>query len=72
MQGQHRTGGALWNQWPIRNCMAPCTFFQNIFQLLWLTLAAGASETTDISLREAFLRRELCCLDSHVCIIQPA
>lgn len=52
--------------------MAPCTFFQNIFQLLWLTLAAGASETTDISLREAFLRRELCCLDSHVCIIQPA
>ena len=29
---------------------------------------AGASETTDISPREAFLRPELCCLDSHVYI----
>lgn len=36
--------------------------------LLLLTVAAGASETMDISPSEAFLRPELCCLDSHVYI----
>ena len=46
----------------------PVPFLPEHLTLLRQILAAGASETTDISPREAFPRPELCCLDSHVYI----